>query len=568
MRTGALTIVDWGFLEYATAHERQKSAVAERIDDRAEDRLFFVEHPPTITVGRSGNDSDLCLSESAAAEKGIRIVSIERGGRATFHGPGQMIAYPVIKLIERDLHRYMERLLTAAAAVLAEFGLVPERKPGRPGIWVNGGKIASVGIAVKKWVTYHGLALNIDTDLSFFQLIVPCGRPDERITSVNVEVGITVSPADVKARFADAFKREFGYAPKTAFKRRHPPWLVLPPENRGAVAEMEGRLARQRLATVCQSARCPNRGECFGQGTATFMILGSRCTRRCRFCAVEKGFWGKGRPEVQSNRKDPAGDHPGKQIFVRPADISKNGPAPQSPGVFHPVNAVEPVDPEEPRRVAETAAALGLTHVVVTSVTRDDIEDGGAEHFAKTVRAIRNACPDAAVEVLVPDFNADSAALETVFAAGPDVFNHNVETVPRLYSQIRPGADYRRSLAVLAAAAEAGLFTKSGLMVGLGETESEIFEVLRDLNSVGCRSVTIGQYLAPSREHAPVVRYIPPAEFRRYAEAAAEMGFDAVAAAPLVRSSYRAKEFFPPSFTEVRKAAVEPHPGAIHTPES
>lgn len=257
---------------------------------------------------------------------------------------------------------------------------------------------------------------------------------------------------------------------------------------------MEQMLSRLKLTTVCQGAHCPNLGECFNRGTATFMILGDRCTRNCRFCAVGHVL---------------------------------------SPGL---------PDEKEPGHVAEAVKQAGLTHVVITSVTRDDLPDGGASQFVKTIEAIRNVSPESTIEILVPDFKGDEKALRSVFHARPDVFNHNVETVSRLYDEIRPRAVYRRSLEVLTRAAEAGLVTKSGLMLGLGETRSELQQVFKDLVMAGCRILTLGQYLAPSGEHAPVRRYVPPAEFEELETAARNMGFEQVFAGPFVRSSYRAEE--------------------------
>lgn len=254
-------------------------------------------------------------------------------------------------------------------------------------------------------------------------------------------------------------------------------------------------LRELRLNTVCQGARCPNRGECFASGTATFLVLGEACTRDCRFCAI---------------------------ATERPA-------AP---------------DPDEPRRVAEAAARMELRHVVVTMVTRDDLPDGGAGHVAAVVAAVRGRLPSVRVEVLVSDFRGDEAAVDVVTAAHPDVFNHNVETVPRLYDSVRPQADYARSLRVLARAAEAGegIPTKSGLMVGLGEEPAEVEEVLRDLRRAGVGIVTIGQYLRPSAAHLPVAEFVTPERFAFYADTARELGFTGVASAPFVRSSYHAAE--------------------------
>jgi lipoic acid synthetase len=256
------------------------------------------------------------------------------------------------------------------------------------------------------------------------------------------------------------------------------------------------------LHTVCESARCPNKHECWNRATATVMILGDICTRNCQFCAVKTG-------------------HPGV------------------------------LDPEEPVKVARAAKVLGLRHVVLTSVTRDDLPDGGAAHFAETIRAIRRECQPVSVEVLTPDFKGESSALHKVFLAQPDVFNHNLETVERLQKTIRPQASYSCSLSVLKQAAEwrPALKVKSGIMLGLGETEEELVLAMKDLLEAGCSLLTLGQYLAPSRRHTPVVRFYEPAEFERLADRARQMGFAEVAAGPMVRSSYKAEEL-------ARRAAV------------
>ncbi len=260
---------------------------------------------------------------------------------------------------------------------------------------------------------------------------------------------------------------------------------------------MKSRLRGHRLATVCEEARCPNKAECFSKPTATFMILGSACTRNCGFCSV------------------------GSLV-------------PETP------------DAEEPGRVAAAAREMGLRYVVITSVTRDDLADGGAAHFARTITAVRDELPNTRVEVLVPDFKGNSDSIATVLAARPDVFNHNVETVPRLYGTVRPQADYRRSLEVLsrASAMAPGMAVKSGLMLGLGESYDEVLEVLRDLRGAGCSMVTIGQYLRPNARNIPVVEYITPETFESLREEALSMGFGFVASAPLVRSSMNAEEMF------------------------
>jgi len=251
------------------------------------------------------------------------------------------------------------------------------------------------------------------------------------------------------------------------------------------------------LHTVCQEAKCPNQWECFSSRTATFLILGARCSRNCGFCAVEHGPLG-------------------------------------------------PPDPEEPQRVARMAHEMGLSYVVVTSVTRDDLPDGGSGLFAATIQALRETIPGVGVEVLIPDFQGQAAALATVVAAGPDVLNHNLETIPELYATVRPEADYQRSLALLQHARDIApqMMTKSGLMLGLGETPDQVRRTLQDLRRVDCRMVTLGQYLQPSHEHLPVRRYVPPEEFDRWRAEALQLGFQEAASGPLVRSSYQARELF------------------------
>lgn len=260
----------------------------------------------------------------------------------------------------------------------------------------------------------------------------------------------------------------------------------------GKVQDLVGAMG---LHTVCRSAKCPNIHECWGRGTATLMLLGNECTRACRFCAIPAG-----RPKVY--------------------------------------------DADEPKRVAAAAKAMRLQHVVLTSVARDDLPDGGSGIFAESIRAIRRELPEASIEVLTPDFQGDDAALAAVLEAGPDVFNHNLETVKRLQAAVRPQASYGRSLAVLKFAAEwpNPPAVKSGIMIGLGETDDELFEALGDLHGVGVRLLTLGQYLQPTRAHRPVDRYATPRDFDRYAERAREVGFTGIASGPMVRSSYKADD--------------------------
>ena len=274
--------------------------------------------------------------------------------------------------------------------------------------------------------------------------------------------------------------------------KRLPRWVAAKNPLSDGFVKTKALMRSSELVTVCEEAACPNIGQCWSRGTATFMIAGSRCTRGCRFCNV---------------------------TTARP---------------------LGPPDPDEPRRVAEAAATMGLRFVVVTAVARDDLPDGGAAHFADVIAAIRERLPGCGVEVLIPDLRGSWNALDAIIEAAPDVLNHNTETVPRLYSRVRPGARYERTLELLARSAASGLTTKSGIMVGLGETLPEVRTVLGDLAAVGCGPVTVGQYLRPSAAHLPVARYYAPAEYPAIAAAGRDLGLAHVEAGPLVRSSYEA----------------------------
>jgi lipoic acid synthetase len=276
-----------------------------------------------------------------------------------------------------------------------------------------------------------------------------------------------------------------------------PPWLKIRLPSGPEYERTHRQIQRQHLHTVCQEANCPNIYECFSRQTATFLILGDRCTRNCSFCAVHSGVG-------------------------------------------------EPLDDDEPRRVAAAAQQMDLRYVVLTSVTRDDLPDGGSRHYARTIQALRDAIDNVSVEVLIPDFQGDQDALLTVLNAGPNVLNHNVETVARLYPDVRPQAEYRRSLDLLARACAYAphIPTKSGLMLGLGETIDEIEQTLLDLRASQCRILTLGQYLQPSAAHYPVKQYVTPETFDHLRQTALDMGFEQVASGPFVRSSYHAQEVF------------------------
>jgi lipoic acid synthetase len=275
-----------------------------------------------------------------------------------------------------------------------------------------------------------------------------------------------------------------------------PKWLRRPIPAAGLNIAVSDTIRKQALHTVCVEAHCPNQMECYGRGEATFILLGPSCTRRCTFCAVDK---------------------------TKPS----------------------PLDPSEPERTAEAVSALGLEFCVLTMVTRDDLPDGGADHIARTIQAVRNACPGIGIEVLISDLGGDPAALETVLEVKPEVLNHNVETVPSLYPQVRPQADFKRSIQLIERATASGrAVTKSGLMLGLSETHDQVLAVFDDLRRAGCSLLTLGQYLAPSDKHHPVMEWITPEEFAEYEKDALAMGFSGVASAPYVRSSYQAGQLY------------------------
>ena len=294
-------------------------------------------------------------------------------------------------------------------------------------------------------------------------------------------------------------QRESGPSLMIAPQVPKPAWLRVASPASMEVLKLRNLVRNSGLHTVCEEARCPNIGECFQRGTATFMILGSICTRACPFCDVEHG---------------------------KPL----------------------PPDPEEPSRLAERVSSMGLSYVVVTSVDRDDLPDGGATHFTRVIESLRTQCPAIRIEILVPDFRGClSTAIDILTQTPPDLFNHNIETVPRLYRSVRPGANYHHSLELLSSLHKKHptISTKSGIMLGLGEEKDEVLSVLQDLRQAGCDMVTIGQYLPPSRDHIPVHRYVTPDEFREWEETGLALGYKSVASGPLVRSSYHAEQMAP-----------------------
>lgn len=523
-----------------------------------ENHLLLLEHPHVFTHGPSADLATNVLVDPASV--GAELVGINRGGDVTYHGPGQLVGYPILTLPSKhggrsglsDTVGYVRSVEQLIIDALAELGLPNAgRLREYPGVWIdpdgaNPRKICAIGVRLSRNRTMHGFALNVTTDMRYLrEYIVPCGIADRPVTSL-AEEGIDVdlhAVADVIARLAaerwgaggldradvawkhtpddlSPFSRgegpgdtvrtadahttgtpvrlvgrlaQAGVTEGLTIATRKPEWLRPKVQHGPGVLALKHTVRDLGLVTVCEEAGCPNLSECWGDGTATFMILGERCTRACGFCLVD-------------TRKP------------------------------------EPPAADEPARVAEAVVRMGLGHAVITMVARDDLTDGGAAAVAATIEAIRDRAPDCRVEVLISDLKGDHAALATVIAARPDILNHNTETVARLQRAVRPSAGYARSLALLAAGKAAGLTTKSGLIVGMGETDDEVLGTLADLAGIGVDIVTIGQYLRPTSHHLPVHRWVEPAAFERYREVGDALGIGHVEASPLTRSSYHARQ--------------------------
>ena len=531
------------------------------------DWLMLCEHPHVYTLGVRTDPANVL---PGVATSGAEVVRTDRGGDVTYHGPGQLVGYPLRTLPTRnggliDTPRWVHEVEDLVIDAVRHLGVGPVgRLGGFPGVWVDPEgpaprKLAAIGVRIGAGRSLHGFALNVDPDLSMFGHIVPCGIAEYPVTSLaaegcdagmrdvvdvvadlaarrwstggvadRVDVAWRHRPGDLSAfsrgagpgqpvrpdahRHADqgtgkpeAVPVTIGTTPRRAARlaaagveggldvaERKPEWLRARLNAGERFQDLRRKLRSLELVTVCEEAGCPNISECWGEGTATFMINGERCTRACGFCLVD---------------------------------------------TRHPVAP----DPGEPARVAEAVDALGLRFAVVTAVARDDLADGGAAGFVATIDAIRARTPSVEVEVLIPDCKGNPEALDAIFAARPAVVNHNLETVGRLQRAVRPSAGYARSLAVLARAKQAGCTTKSGLVVGLGETDDEVGEALVDLAGVGVDIVTIGQYLRPTSNHLPVARWVPPETFTRYAAIGRTLGIGHVEASPLTRSSYHAR---------------------------
>jgi lipoic acid synthetase len=490
-----------GRTQFADAHALQRGL----FERAADPYLLLLEHPHIYTMGLRGS-----LDHVLADDLGAPLVRTDRGGDITYHGPGQLVGYPLLTwpMGPGATPAYVRSVEQLVIDVCADLGLDGAgRLDGYPGVWFEGRKLCAIGVRRSRGRTMHGFALNVDPDLAWFDRIVPCGIHGRGVTSLAAE-GVRATMAEVVervvARAADAWdggRYEFtsvdGVRPTGGglpVDERKPAWLRVKADLGDDYRQVKRTMRSLELVTVCEEAGCPNIFECWADGTATFMVNGDQCTRACRFCLVDTS---------------------------RPSGLP---------------------DPAEPGRVAEAVASMGLAHAVVTAVARDDLPDGGASAIAETVRAIRRRTPDATVEVLIPDCKGDPEALAAIFDARPDVLNHNLETVARLQRVVRPSAGYARSLAVLARARAAGLTTKSGLIVGMGESADEVEAAMADLRNVGVDILTVGQYLRPSAAHLPVDRWWTPDDFDRVREVGGALGFAHVEASPLTRSSYHARQ--------------------------
>ncbi len=533
--------VRWlGRLPYDEAWDLQRVFHEGRVAGRSrDDYLFLLEHPPVYTIGRNGDGSNLLASEEMLRHRGAQVHRVDRGGDVTFHGPGQLVGYPILRLDNAmQVVPHVRRIEAVLIDTLAEFGVHAWREDGYTGVWTDMGKVAAIGVRVSRQVTMHGFALNLDPDMSYFEAMVPCGIPDRPVTSMFELMGRKVSHEEVIEVLVPHFARVFGRPDPevqlAAFTRAQgrprefevdrllaggtfspekrsaepvlvegrlpgeparPSWMKVAARMDDDYLELKKMMRGLELHTVCEEAGCPNIYECWGMGTATLMILGDKCTRACSFCNVTTG---------------------------KPTEF----------------------DMFEPFRAAEAVASMNLQHAVITSVNRDDLDDGGAGIFAQTIIESRKRSPGTDIEVLIPDFKGETAPLEVLMAAEPEVLNHNTETVLRLQRDIRTSANYGRSLALLARAKwmnPEGL-TKSGLIVGMGETKEEVLGALADLRAVGVDIITIGQYLRPTPRHRPIHRYVHPDEFEEYRDFGEGIGIPHVESGPLVRSSYHAKD--------------------------
>jgi len=520
-----------GRVPFAEANDFQRALL-----NAKDDYILLFEHPPTFTKGVRTEEKNI-LSDLTLT--GAAVVDADRGGDVTYHAPGQVVAWPIVSVPDDPSSGKAHNAILEDAVIATvksfdasgKLGLVG-RLDGYPGVWAHTDstpyKIAAIGTRTERnnagvRRTLHGIALNVDIDLEGFSPIVPCGISEHPVASMK-SLGLEITSVEVEERLGEELEvrlggnaqvarvdrslsststerpllrrlRKAGVDPDAGIpiRSRKPEWLRIEAHMGTEYQSLRTLTEDLRLVTVCEEAGCPNIFECWESGTATFMVNGERCTRACGFCLID-------------TRKPMA------------------------------------LDPSEPQRVAEAVVRLKLKHAVITCVARDDLADGGAGAIADTVRAIRERSPGTDVEVLISDLKGDADALQLIIDSRPDVMNHNIETVARLQRAVRPSAGYMRSMTVLARSVAAGLTTKSGLMVGLGETPEEVEATLADLAAVGVSIATIGQYLRPTEKHLPVSRYWEPAEFDELARRGMALGLSHVQASPLTRSSYHARE--------------------------
>jgi len=495
VKNSSLRIIDCGLADYQQVLQQQHQLCKERQQGKISDTILITEHPPVITLGARQSANKLCTDSESLKEQGIDVVDVRRGGGTTAHNPGQLVFYPILYLPDLGLgiSEYIRKLEAIGVELLEQLNVKTQRRKGFPGLWVNDKKIASIGVRVSKFVTYHGMAINIQNDLSIFDYLIPCGLDNVEMTSAMKETGKQYSMTNVKEKLSQLLIKHF---PTPNGRRKLPPWLKRPLPASARYNSTETVLNSLGIKTICHNANCPNRGECWSRGTATVLILGNICTRNCKFCSV------------------PCGRPP-------------------------------PPDPTEPARIAEMTEQMGIKYLVITSVSRDDLPDGGAGHFRNCINEVRNRCPNIKFEILTPDFrNCQAQAIEILADALPFVFAHNIETVSSLYRKVRAGGNYQRSLDLLKLAKETyrNTPTKSSIMLGLGETDAEVKQALRDLRNVGCDRITIGQYLKPSKNSLEVVEYIPPAKFDWWKQKAISLRFYWVMSSPFTRSSYFAEK--------------------------
>jgi len=487
-----IIIRKFGIRNYEQTFAEMKNFTLNR-NEFTPDEIWLLEHPHVFTQGKAGK------AEHILAPGDVPIIQVDRGGQITYHGPGQMMIYVLLNLRRKHLgvKQFVQLLEQSIIDTLASYNITANASDSAPGVYVNEEKICSLGLRITRGCSYHGLALNVTTDLNYFKRINPCGFKNLKLTKFATLIS-DFKPAELETKICHncAKNLDFSKIEYVDYRnlQRKPHWIRSKLLSQEEAVKVNQLLQKHQLKTVCQEAACPNRTECFSRGTATFMIMGDICTRNCHFCNVKHGV-------------------------------------------------PQPLDINEPKRLAQTVASLQLKYVVITSVDRDDLYDGGALHFTNCIAAIKALNPQIKVEILTPDFKrSTNLALKILAHNLPDVFAHNIETVPHLYATITPNRNYAISLELLQKFKTLfpDVLTKSGIMVGLGETNEEVLETMNDLRTHNVDMLTVGQYLQPSRNNIPVKRFVTPTEFEYFSTIAKKMGFKNISSGPMVRSSYYA----------------------------